>query len=66
MNLVDDLGNDLAIAFLVEKKYSKKMNPDESKALIGRIKEALYGHPSTENEKNKSRAEIGIAAPRDN
>ncbi len=41
MNLVDDLGNDLAIAFFVEKKYSKKLDTNESLALLGKIREAL-------------------------
>jgi hypothetical protein len=66
MNLVDELGSDLAIAFLVEKKYSKKMNPNESKALIGKIKETLSSGRLPESEKNKSCPEIGIAANRDN
>lgn len=43
MNTVDEIGNDLAVAFLVEKKYSQKLNPNESKALIGRIRDALRG-----------------------
>ena len=42
MNLVDDLGNDLAIAFLVEKKYVKKIGSKESLALISKIKETLH------------------------
>ncbi len=42
MNLVDDLGNDLAIAFLVEKKYVKKISSKESLALIGKIKATLH------------------------
>lgn len=41
MNLIDELGNDLAIAFLVEKKYSKKLNPKEIRNLLGTIRETL-------------------------
>jgi hypothetical protein len=41
MNLADDLGNDLAMAFLVEKKFSKKLDAKESLALIRKIRETL-------------------------
>lgn len=41
MNTVNEIGNDLAVAFLVEKKYSQRLNANERKALIGRIREAL-------------------------
>jgi hypothetical protein len=41
MDLIDDLGNDLALAFLVEKKHLHKINTNDVLALIGRIKSAL-------------------------
>ncbi len=41
MDLIDDLGNDLALAFLVEKRHLHKINSDDVLALIGRIKSAL-------------------------
>lgn len=54
MNLIDDLGNDLALAFLVEKKYDRKINRQESLALIGRIKETLRPVALAETEKRAS------------
>jgi hypothetical protein len=53
MNLIDDLGNDLAIAFLVEKKYSKKIDTEESLALIGKIKEVLHQASSFRHGENE-------------
>ena len=41
MDLIDDLGNDLALAFLVEKKYRQKIDSKDVLALIRRIKAAL-------------------------
>ena len=41
MDLIDDLGNDLALAFLVEKKHRQKIDSKDVLALIGRIKAAL-------------------------
>lgn len=47
MDLIDDLENDLALAFLVEKK--QKIDSHEALALIGKIKEVLKPDPSEEN-----------------
>lgn len=41
MDLIDDLGNDLALAFLVEKRHINQINSNDVLALIGRIKSAL-------------------------
>lgn len=41
MNLIDDLGNDLAFAFLVEKKHVEKIDSKEVVILIKRIKDVL-------------------------
>ena len=42
MDLISDLGNDLAFAFLVEKKHHHKIDSKDVLALIGRIKSALH------------------------
>lgn len=41
MELINDLGTDLAVAFLVEKRYQKKLASDEALALIGRVRDLL-------------------------
>lgn len=41
MELLNDLGNDLALAFLVEKKHNTKIDSKSALALIGRVKEVL-------------------------
>ena len=46
MELINDLGTDLAVAFLVEKRYQQKLDSEEALALISRVKDVLE---STEN-----------------
>lgn len=41
MDLVNDLGNDLVQAMLVQKKHSKKIDSKEILPLISKIKEVL-------------------------
>ena len=41
MDLIDDLGNDLAFAFLVERKHSNRLDSREALDLIGRVKTVL-------------------------
>lgn len=41
MNLIDELESEIAVAFLVEKKYSDKVNSNEVLALIGKVKKVL-------------------------
>ena len=41
MNLLTELENDLAVAFLVEKKHQEKLNPKQAFALIAQIRESL-------------------------
>lgn len=41
MDLISDLGNDLAVAFLVEKSYIQKIESKEVPALMARIRAAL-------------------------
>jgi len=42
MDIINDLGNDLALAFLVEKKHGQKIGSQDVLALIRRIKAALH------------------------
>lgn len=41
MDLIDDLGTDLALAFLVERKHREKIESEDVLPLIRRIKAAL-------------------------
>lgn len=41
MDLVNELENDLALAFLVEKKYSEKIESTEVMALLSKVREIL-------------------------
>jgi hypothetical protein len=41
MELINDLGTDLAVAFLVEKRYQQKLDVEEARELIGRIRDLL-------------------------
>jgi hypothetical protein len=38
MNLINDLGTDLALAFLVEKRYRQKIDSEEALALIRQVR----------------------------
>lgn len=49
MNLVNELENDLALAFLVDKKYSEKIESKEVIALMDKVREVLQPL-STEEE----------------
>lgn len=41
MDLINDLGTDLALAFLVEKRYRQKLDSEEALALISRVRDLL-------------------------
>ena len=41
MDLINDLGTDLALAFLVEKRYRQKIDSTEALALIARVRSLL-------------------------
>ncbi len=41
MDLIDDLGNDLVFAFLVERKHRQKIDSKDVSVFIGRFKAAL-------------------------
>jgi len=41
MELINDLGTDLAVAFLVEKRYQQKLDVEEARELISRIRDLL-------------------------
>ena len=42
MELVTELGNELAIAFLVEKKYSRKMDQPQAVRLLDQVRDELH------------------------
>lgn len=41
MDMVSDLGNDLAVAMLIEKKHANKIESKDIAPLINRIREVL-------------------------
>ena len=41
MELINDLGTDLALAFLVEQRYRQKLDSEEALALISRVRDLL-------------------------
>lgn len=43
MDLINDLGNDLAVAFLIDKKHRQKLDSRDAVDLIDRIRAALNG-----------------------
>lgn len=51
MDLIDEIGDELAFAFLVERKLSNKIARREALDLIGKVKKVLI----TDNEDNKKR-----------
>lgn len=42
MNLANDLGIDLAVAFLVEQKYRQKLDSAQAREFIAKIGSLLY------------------------
>lgn len=54
MDLIDEIGDELAFAFLVERKLSNKIAKREVLDLIGRVKNVLI--TDSENSKKKHRA----------
>jgi hypothetical protein len=42
MNLLNELENDLALAFLVEKKHTEKIDSRDARALIAKVKNVLH------------------------
>ncbi len=54
MNLLNELGNELALAFLVEKKHAEKIRPENAAALINKVKEVLESNADdTKDKKTK-------------
>lgn len=49
IGLVNELGDDLALAFLVEKKFDGRFSPESAVALIDRIKVILSESPLVES-----------------
>jgi hypothetical protein len=41
MDLINDLGTDLALAFLVEQRYRQKIDPARARALIDQVRRLL-------------------------
>ncbi len=56
MDLIDDLGTDLAFALFVEKKYQQRKDSKELLTLIGNIRLALH------NIRRKKEVQVQSAA----
>lgn len=56
MDLINDLGTDLAFAFLVEKRYRQKIDSEEAIELIGRVT-TLLESVSTRSTEDKTSAD---------
>ena len=56
MDLLNELGNDLALAFLVEKRHTEKIDSHAAQALIARVKKALQ--PISRERESKKRISI--------
>jgi hypothetical protein len=41
MELINDLGTDLAVAFLIEKRYQQRLDSEEALELISRVRDLL-------------------------
>ncbi|HKP71162.1 MAG TPA: hypothetical protein VJV05_17880 [Pyrinomonadaceae bacterium] len=52
MELINDLGTDLAVAFLVERRYQQKLDSEEARALISRVKDLLESSEATEDRRD--------------
>lgn len=52
MDLIDDLGTDLALAFLVERKYRQKIDSEDIPPLIRRVRAALLSVAQRQNLKS--------------
>jgi len=53
MDLLNEISNELALAFLVEKKHAEKVNTSDVLALIEKIKEVLRPVSVKEDFSNK-------------
>ncbi len=53
MDLISDLGNDLAVAFLVEKRHGQKIESKEIPALMARIRAALQPFSHSEGKESE-------------
>lgn len=61
MNLVNDLENDLALAFLVDKKYSEEIDSKSVVALMDKVREVLKPLDNEEEQLNERVLVVGKA-----
>lgn len=57
MDLLNELENDLAVAFLVEKKHRAKIDSQEIPALLDKVRKVLQPISKEENPFGKRRGE---------
>lgn len=61
MNLVNDLENDLALAFLVDRKHSEEIDPKSIVALMDKVREVLKPLDNEEEHLNERVLVVGKA-----
>ena len=61
MELINDLGTDLAVAFLVEKRYQQKLDSEEALALISRVRDLLESSENMTNSDSRDEAFVRSA-----
>jgi hypothetical protein len=59
MNLVNELENDLALAFLVDKKYAEKIDSKDVVVLMDKIREVLQPLSIEEEDLNERVLVVG-------
>ena len=50
MELINDLGTDLAVAFIVERRYQQKLDSEEAVALISRVRDLLESSDTSDRK----------------
>lgn len=62
MNLANDLGIDLAVAFLVEQRYEQKLDSAQAREFIAEIGSLLYSLENAGNTVDPNQAAAATAA----
>lgn len=62
MDLINELGTDLAVAFLVEKRYRQKIDSEEALELISRVTDLLESAGTDPDEGDERERSLNSAA----
>jgi len=50
MELINDLGTDLAVAFIVERRYQQKLDSEAALELISRVRDLLESSETSDRK----------------